>query len=85
MMARKKRRVRITKLTDGRGELRPSKKVYEGEALFSASYKYCYFNDTTLEKVKGGIGHGKGGNYGSAGNYIGVEDGESYNVHQYKD
>jgi len=79
-VARKTRNIRVSRLTESRGEIRPSIKVYEGSAQFSTSYKYCYFENTTLEKVKGGIGHGKSGNRGSAGNYVGVEDGESYLV-----
>ncbi len=79
-MARKTRKTRIYKLTENRGELKPSLRVFEGDAQFSATYKFCYFNNMTLEKVKGGIGHGKHGNRGSAGNYVGIEDGESYLV-----
>ncbi len=79
-MARKSRETKIYKLTENRGELKPKLCVFEGIARFSATYKFCYFNNETLEKVKGGIGHGRYGNYGSGGNYVGVEDGESYLV-----
>ncbi len=84
-MARKTVRVSITKLTENRGELRPPVSVYNGDAQFSATYKHCYFNDVSLRKVKGGIGHGTNGSYGSAGNYVGIEDGEAYHVMQHRD
>ncbi len=83
-MARKTVNVSVTRLTENKGELRPSIKVYEGKAKFSVSYNFCYLNDRTLQKIKGGAGHGKGGNYGGGGNYVGVEDEEVYRVSQDK-
>jgi len=83
-MARKSRQLRVYKLTENRGELKPMKEIYSGVGEFSTSFNLCYFNDVTLEKVKGGIGHGKGGNRGSNGNYVGVQDGESYLVYHKK-
>jgi hypothetical protein len=83
-MPKKSREMRIFKLTENRGALKPEVKVFDGVGEFSGSFKFCYFNGNSLEKVKGGIGHGANGNRGSGGNYVGVDDGESYLVYHVK-
>jgi hypothetical protein len=72
-MAKKPLPVFVKQLTNNGGYQYCEFDSVAGEAIFSASFHTCYFQGKTFTKLKGGR---------RGGNYVGVEDGEIYRIHQ---